>query len=66
MPDIQADAAQVEVCGARPRAAPSDIQAPPGASADVSSDLSGAGDIDTTRGAAEIRLGPGQGPGVDL
>jgi len=40
--------------------------AAPGASADVSSDLLGAADIDTARSPAEIRLGPGQGPGVDL
>ena len=40
--------------------------AAPRASADVSSDLLGAADIDAARGPAEIRLGPGQGPGVDL
>ena len=65
MLDIQADA-PTKVRDARLHAAPSDIQAPPVASADVSSDLWGAADIDTARGPAEIRPGPGQGQGVDL
>ena len=56
MHDIQTDAAPVEVCEARAHAAPRDIQDPPGASADVSSDLLGAADDhdDTQTGPGEV------------